>query len=107
MVQHEFYYSDERDHVSLAKAALRKQEFLRLFPDFGDAPTVGIFLGIDYRDIWRRCRELGDKVCTDRYRELTRGQLRGVANTYAGTNASEIAARMLRRFEKELTELSD
>lgn len=102
LVQHEFYYSDERDHVSLVEAALRKKDFLTRFPDFGDVAKVGIYLGIDYRDIWRHCRELGDQVCVDRYGELTRGQLRQVTNVYAGTTTSEIAARMLLRFEKEL-----
>lgn len=104
-VQQDFYYADQRDPVSLTRAAARKQAFLDKFPQHNNIGKVGIFLGIDYRDIWRRCRELEDPVCAAHYRELTRGQLRKVAAVNAGTNTSEIAARMLRRFELELAKL--
>jgi hypothetical protein len=101
---HDFYHSAADDQAALLAAAARKQEFLRRFPDSGDAAEAGLMLGIDYRDLWRDCRDRGAGDCEGRYRELTRGQLGRVAEQHAGTDRAGIAARLLQRFEAELAD---
>jgi len=101
IVEQQFYFSAMLDRESLAVAAARKQAFLQSYPAYDKADKVGIYLSIDYRDIWRRCRNTGDRQCAARYLDLTRGQLQRIATDYKDTNSGDIAARMLTRIEKE------
>ena len=102
IVQDDFYRSDAGDIESLLRSSARKQDFLERFGNFPDAPKVALWLGIDFRDLWRGCREHEDADCTERYRELARIQFQELAAAREGSDIGEIARRMLRRFEAEL-----
>lgn len=102
IVEQQFYFSRVQDRGSLAASAATKQAFLQSYPGYDKADKVGIFLSIDYRDIWRGCRTIGDRECAARYLELTRDQLQRIASDYTDTNSGNIATRLLIRIEKEL-----
>lgn len=98
---YDFYHAAADEHAVLVAQAAYKKEFLRRFPDFGKAAEAGLFLAIDYRDLWRDCREIEAEDCDGRYFALARDQFRRVTVEHAGTDEAEIASRLLRRFEAE------
>ena len=65
---------------------------------------MGIYLSIDYRDLWRGCRDTGDRECAARYLGLAQETLQGIASDYSDKNSGDIAARMLIRVENEIGE---
>ncbi len=101
IIEQKFYFSEELDRDSLVSAAVQKREFLINYPAHEKADTIGIYLSIDYRDLWRGCRDIGDHQCAARYLDLTRETLQKIASDYSDTNSGDIAARMLLRVEKE------
>ena len=101
-LENEFYRSSPGDAPSLLAAAERKQAFLRRYPRFKLAADVGVWLAIDYRDLYRHYQEAGDAANRDRFRELARAQFGRVARSFHGTEQGKIAAEMLRRFEAEV-----
>jgi hypothetical protein len=102
LVENEFYQSRPSDPVALRAAAERKKEFLRRFPRFVLAADVGVFLAIDYRDLYRHYQAAGDTANRDRFRALARAQYAGVARRFKGTEQGKIAEEMGRRFEAEV-----
>lgn len=98
---YDFYHAAADDHAVLVAQAAYKKEFLRRFPDSGRAAEAGLFLAIDYRDLWRDCRQAEAEDCDGRYFALARDQFRRVMIEHAGTGEAEIASRLLRRFEAE------
>ncbi len=102
VVQDDFYRSDAEDTESLLRSSARKQDFLGRFGKSPDAPKVMLWLGIDFRDLWRGCREQENQDCAERYRELARKQFQELAAAREGSDIGEIARRMLKRFEAEL-----
>ncbi len=101
IIEHQFYFSESLDRGSLMVGVTRKRNFLQNFPEHGETGKVGIYLSIDYRDLWRHCRDSGDRQCATRYLNLTREQLQMIASDYKNTSSGEIAARMLKRIEME------
>ena len=104
IIEQSFYFSGESDRDSLASAAAQKQEFLTNYPSYEKADKIGIYLSIDYRDLWRSCRDTGDRECAARYLELAQDILQGISSNYSDTNSGDVAARMLMRIEKEMGE---
>lgn len=104
IIEKSFYFSEELDRDSLAFAAAQKQDFLTNYPSYEKADMIGIYLSIDYRDLWRGCRETGDRECAARYLDLAQETLQGIASDYSDMNSGDIAARMLLRVEKEMGE---
>lgn len=104
IIEKSFYFSGELDRDSLAFAAAQKQDFLTNYPSYEKADMIGIYLSIDYRDLWRGCRETGDRECAARYLDLAQETLQGIASDYSDMNSGDIAARMLLRVEKEMGE---
>jgi len=99
-----FYYSKDLDRDSLVAAAAQKQDFLTNYPSYEKADRIGIYLSIDYRDLWRGCRDTGDRECSARYLDLAQETLQGISSNYSDTNSGDVAARMLMRIEKEMGE---
>ena len=104
IIEQSFYFSGELNRDSLAFAAAQKQEFLTNYPSYEKADMIGIYLSIDYRDLWRGCRDTGDRECAARYLDLAQETLQGIASDYSEMNSGDIAARMLIRVEKEMGE---
>jgi hypothetical protein len=104
IIEQSFYFSGESDRDSLASAAAQKQEFLANYPSYEKADVIGIYLSIDYRDLWRSCRDTGDRECAARYLNLAQATLQGIASDYGDMNSGDIAARMLIRVDKEMGE---
>ncbi len=104
IIEQSFYFSEELDRDSLASAAAQKQEFLTNYPSYEKADTIGIYLSIDYRDLWRGCRDTGDRECAARYLDLAQETLQGIASDFSDMNSGDVAARMLIRVEKEMGE---
>ena len=104
IIEQSFYFSGALNHDSLASAAAQKQEFLTNYPSYEKADMMGIYLSIDYRDLWRGCRDTGDRECAARYLGLAQETLQGIASDYSDKNSGDIAARMLIRVENEIGE---
>lgn len=104
IIEKRFYFSGELDRDSLALAAAQKQDFLTNYPSYEKADKIGIYLSIDYRDLWRGCRNIGDDLCAVRYLDQARETLQRIASDYRDTNSGKIATRMLLRVEKEMGE---
>ncbi len=104
IIEKSFYFSAELDRDSLAFAAAQKQDFLTNYPSYDKADMIGIYLSIDYRDLWRGCRDTGDRECAARYLDLAQETLQGIASDYSDMNSGNIAGRMLIRVEKEMGE---
>ena len=71
----------------------QEQDFLSNYPSYEKADMIGIYLSIDYRDLWRGCRETSDRECAARYLDLAQETLQGIASYYHDTNSGDIAAR--------------
>jgi len=104
IIEQSFYFSGELNRDSLASAAAQKQEFLTNHPSFEKADMMGIYLSIDYRDLWRGCRDTDDRECAARYLGLAQETLQGIASDYSDMNSGDVAARMLIRVDKEMGE---
>lgn len=104
IVWYDFYHAAAGDHAALVAQVAYIKEFLRRFPDFPKTAEVGLFLAIDYRDLWRNCRESEAQDCDGRHLSLAREQFRRVTVEHTGTDEAKIASRLLRRFEMEAAE---
>ena len=102
VIEWEFYLSETTGLDSLLKASQKKQDFLQRFPDFGNKSEVGLYLAIDYRDLWRHYRKSGDNDTANQYQEITRQQISNIAEKYQDTETGDIAGRLLERFQREL-----
>lgn len=99
----EFYQAsgEDPDPRAILPALERKKAFLTKYPKFPLAPDVGVFIAIDYRDLYRHYAGKGDAGRAARYRKLARDQFARVAAAYPGHDQGKIAAEMLRRLEAE------
>ncbi|HET6629661.1 MAG TPA: hypothetical protein VFG91_07790 [Woeseiaceae bacterium] len=97
----DFYHAAADDHAVLVAQAAYKEEFLRRFPGSKNAAEAGLFLAIDYRDLWRDCVDGKSQACDGRYAALAREQFQRVATEHGGTDQAKIASRLLRRFDAE------
>lgn len=102
LVENEFYRAKAKDPASLLSASEGKQAFLRRYPKFKLAADVGVFLAIDYRDLYRHYQASDDAAQRDRFRELARTQFRSVVQRFPGSEQAKIAEEMLRRLEDEI-----
>ncbi len=102
LIEGDFFQSLATDAAGLLPGAQRKRGFLRQYPKYGNAVEVHLMLSVDYRDLFRHYQTANDVVNRDRYRDLTRQQLRTLMKTFPGAEQAEIARRMLQRFDDEL-----
>lgn len=102
MVENEFYRLGGSDPAQILAAVEHKRAFLRRHPAFALNAEVDLFLGIDFRDLYRLYDAANDTPKRDRYLTLARQQLQRVATRYAGSEQAAVAAEMLRRLDQEV-----
>lgn len=102
LIETGFFHGNADDREELAARTAVESDFLKRYPDFGNATRVAMFLGIDYRDLWRICRAIGDHDCTRNYAKLNRAHLDAVSIRYADSRTGELARILLQRFEAEI-----
>jgi hypothetical protein len=100
-IERQFYLSSPDDRAALEERAADKRDFLERFPQAGTGPRVAMFLGIDYRDLWRLCRREQDTVCAARYLDLAHQQFADIARDHADGDIGAVAQRMLERLAAE------
>ena len=101
LIEGDFFQSLATDAAGLLPGAQRKRDFLRQYPKYANAVEVHLMLSVDYRDLFRHYQTASDVVNRDRYRDLTRQQLRTLMKTFPGAEQAEIARRMRQRFDDE------
>ena len=102
LIETGFYRGNAENREDLVARTAMESDFLRRYPEFGNAGRVAMFLGIDYRDLWRTCRAADDFECMDRYAKLNRDHLEAVSARYADSKTGELARTLLQRFEAEI-----
>lgn len=102
LIETGFYRGDAGNREELVARAAMESDFMRRYPEFGNAARVAMFLAIDYRDLWRLCRAADDRECTHRYAQLNREHLEAVSARYADSKTGELARTLLQRFEAEI-----
>jgi hypothetical protein len=102
LIEGDFFQGEPSDSARILEAVERKRAFLKQFPRYAGAVEVHLMLSVDYRDLYRRYKSAGPRAEADRYRDLTRLQLRLLMKSYPDAEQAEIARRMLARFEDEL-----
>jgi hypothetical protein len=102
LIEGDFFQSSATDIKAILAATERKRAFLKQFRTFEGAVEVHLMLSVDYRDLYRHYKGAGDVPNRDRYRDLTRQQLRVLMKSYPTTEQAEIARRMLERFDEEV-----
>ena len=101
LIEGDFFQSQATDAAGLLPGAQRKRDFLRQYPKYFNAVEVHLMLSVDYRDLFRHYQSANDVANRDRYRALTRQQLRALMKTFPAVEQAEIARRMLKRFDDE------
>jgi len=102
LIERNFYLAPANTIDSLEENAVVKRRFLDDYPDFREAARVALFLGIDYRDLYRLCLEQPDANCESDYARRATEEFEQIARRYAGNDTAEIAERFLARLEGEL-----
>jgi hypothetical protein len=103
LVETEFYQTSGGDPTEILPSIERKKAFLARHPTFQLAPDVGVFVAIDYRDLFRHYRDKGDARRAARFEKLARAQFARVAARHPDTEQGRIAAEMRRRLEAEVS----
>jgi hypothetical protein len=102
LIEGEFFQGTATDTARILQAVERKRAFLKQYRSFPDAVEVHLMLSVDYRDLYRQYKTTGPVGQRDRYRDLTRQELRLLMKSYPDAEQADIARRMLARFEDEL-----
>lgn len=103
LIERDFFLASSDSVAALQARAAEKRKFLDDYPVYAAAARVGIFLGIDYRDLYRLCTGKADTDCGPHYGKLALQQFRQVAETHADTDNGEVARRLLQRTSDEIT----
>ena len=101
MVETEFYKTGREDAPGILKAVEHKKNFLKAYPRFKLVADVGVFLAIDYRDLYRRHASLGETAAARRFRKLAREQLTRVASSDPSSEAGRIALETRKQLDAE------
>ncbi|MGH8222821.1 MAG: hypothetical protein ACREQZ_07590 [Woeseiaceae bacterium] len=104
LIELDFYLGPSDSIDGLEENAEGKREFLESYPDYPVRARIGIFLGIDYRDLYRLCLERDDADCEDVYARLAIEQFRKIASEHADSDSDdgELAMRLLSRTQSEI-----
>ena len=102
LIEGDFFRSAPTDTAAILAAADRKRAFLRQHRAFAAAVEVHLMLSVDYRDLYHHYHSAGDAANRDRYRDLTRQQLRLLMKSFPDSEQAEIARRMLDSFDQQL-----
>ena len=101
-VETEFYRTSGGEPAEILAGLERKKAFLAKHPKFELAPDVGVFIAIDYRDLYRHHAEKGATRESQRFLKLAREQFARVAAAHPGHDQGKIAAELGRRLEDEV-----
>lgn len=107
LIETDFYLGDARNKSALLSRIDEKVEFLDNYPEFRERARVTLFLGIDHRDLWRLCRELGDSPCEQSNAELAAEQFRAVRDQNPDDEIGEVGERLLARMDGERNSATD
>ena len=102
LIELDFYLGPADSIEALEAKAKNEREFLETYPDFPASARIGLFLGIDYRDLYRLCVERDDTACANEYARLAIEQFRTIAEAHPKSDSGEIARRLLRRTQGEV-----
>ncbi len=104
LIETGFYRGNAENREDLLARTAMESDFLRHYPEFGNAGRVAMFLAIDYRDIWRVCHTADDRQCAEHYAKLNRDHLAAVSARYADDTIGKLARTLQQRFEAEIAE---
>lgn len=104
LIETGFYRGDAENREELDARTAMESDFLRRYPEYGNAGRVAMFLAIDYRDLWRFCHATKDLECANRYAQLNRAHLEAISDRYADGKTGEMARTLLQRFETEIAD---
>ncbi len=104
LIELNFYLASADSVAALQARAAEKRDFLDDYPAFVAVARVRMFLGIDYRDLYRLCSGNGDTDCGQHYGKLAVQAFRQVAEAYADSDNGEVARRLLQRTSDEIAE---
>ncbi len=107
LLSYQFYQSTGTDMQALAAGAEAKQHFRARYPKFKGNAELGLYLAIDYRDLYRHYRDAHDAANAERYRLLTRAEYQRITRQYSGTEQASSARQLLRRFDEEVRSVTD
>lgn len=102
LIERDFYLGPSDNINALEEKAKNKREFLEAYPDFPAQARVGIFLGIDYRDLYRLCLGREDADCKTLYGQLAIEQFGKVASEHPDNDSGALARRLLDRTKSEI-----
>ena len=102
IIRRDFYLTVAEGEDALQEAIKIKQTFITKYPEFQYISEVELFLAIDYRDLWRYYREISDTESASLAAEHVQQQYQHISVTYQDKEASDIARRLLARFQAEL-----
>ncbi|MGY8813874.1 MAG: tetratricopeptide repeat protein [Gammaproteobacteria bacterium] len=103
----DYYLSEATGADSLAKSILKMEEFLDRYPEFEKISEVELYLAINYRDLWRQYRDSEDIESVNKQVEKTRTQFEYIIEKYQGKDKSDIATRLLDRFNNDVEKNSE
>jgi hypothetical protein len=101
LLSYQFYQATGADVRALVAGADTKRRFLARHPTFPGNAELGLYLAIDYRDLYRQYRDAHDAANAEKYRRLTRLTYQRVAGKYPGSEQASSARQLLRRFDEE------
>ncbi len=107
LLSYQFYQSTGTDMQALVAGAEAKQHFRARYPKFKGNAELGLYLAIDYRDLYRHYRDAHDAANAERYRLLTRAEYQRITRQYSGTEQASSARQLLRRFDEEVRSVTD
>ena len=102
LIELDFYLGPADSIEALEAKAKKEREFLEAYPYFPASARIGLFLGIDYRDLYRLCLERGDTGCAKEYAKRAIEQFQAIAEAHPESDSGEIARRLLRRTQSEI-----
>lgn len=107
LIETDFYLGNTEKKSALLGRIAEKSEFLELYPGFRERYRIKLFLGIDHRDLWRLCLEMGEKDCAETHADSASAHFRAVVDQNPDAEIGEVGARLLARLDAERNVLSD
>lgn len=101
LIDYKFFQSMGNNVKELLDAAAEKQKFLKDYPDYAMNPRVILYLGIDYRDLFRLYSRQGERAAAARYRRLAMDAFKRVIARYPESEEASSASYIMSKLETE------